>query len=83
MNSFHLCINIFRLTKEQTGLNELTLKHPRRAMLGAPEVLQLNQNLIFAIQAKKVKVRSFHDRIIQISIYLFISEILIYIKIQL
>ena len=57
MNLFHLCMNIFRLTKEQTELNELTLRHPRRAMLGAPEVLQLNQNLIFAIQAKKVRIK--------------------------
>ena len=42
------------MTKAQQDLNTLTLKHPRRAMLGAPEVLQLNHNLIRAIGAKKV-----------------------------
>jgi predicted O-methyltransferase YrrM len=38
----------------QKKLIEETMKHPRSFMLGAPEVLQLNQMLIRAIGAKKV-----------------------------
>lgn len=33
---------------------EVTLQHRRGEMLGAPEVLQLNANLIQAMGAKKV-----------------------------
>ncbi|MPC89030.1 putative caffeoyl-CoA O-methyltransferase 2 [Portunus trituberculatus] len=44
----------FRLTDVQKRLNEVTFKHSRYQMLGAPEVLQLNANLIQAIGGKKV-----------------------------
>ncbi|XP_045132083.1 probable caffeoyl-CoA O-methyltransferase 2 isoform X2 [Portunus trituberculatus] len=43
-----------RLTDVQKRLNEVTFKHSRYQMLGAPEVLQLNANLIQAIGGKKV-----------------------------
>ncbi|XP_050721500.1 probable caffeoyl-CoA O-methyltransferase 2 isoform X4 [Eriocheir sinensis] len=43
-----------RLTDAQKALNAATLKLPRHAMLGAPEALQLNANLIRAIGGKKV-----------------------------
>lgn len=43
-----------RLTEAQKKLMDLTLTLPRYAMLGAPEVLQLNANLIRAIGGRKV-----------------------------
>ncbi|XP_064087889.1 probable caffeoyl-CoA O-methyltransferase 2 isoform X1 [Macrobrachium nipponense] len=43
-----------RQTDVQKRLDEVTLKHRRAGMLGAPEVLQLNANLMQAIGAKKV-----------------------------
>ncbi|KAK7072080.1 hypothetical protein SK128_027660 [Halocaridina rubra] len=43
-----------RLTDTQKKLNEMTMQHPRSRMLGAPESLQLNANLMRAIGAKKV-----------------------------
>ncbi|XP_064093713.1 probable caffeoyl-CoA O-methyltransferase 2 [Macrobrachium nipponense] len=43
-----------RQTDVQKKLSEETLKMKMGAMLGAPEVLQLNQNLIRAIGGKKV-----------------------------
>lgn len=43
-----------RLTDVQKRLNETTFKLSDYKMLGAPEVLQLNANLIQAIGAKKV-----------------------------
>ncbi|XP_068218446.1 probable caffeoyl-CoA O-methyltransferase 2 [Palaemon carinicauda] len=43
-----------RQTDVQKRLDEVTLKHKRSAMLGAPEVLQLNANLMQVIGAKKV-----------------------------
>ncbi|XP_063869853.1 probable caffeoyl-CoA O-methyltransferase 2 [Scylla paramamosain] len=43
-----------RLTDVQKRLNEATFKHSNYEMLGAPEVLQLNANLIQAIGGKKV-----------------------------
>merc|ERR1712212_16436 len=43
-----------RLTDVQKRLNEVTLQHSRGMMLGAPEVLQLNANLMQVIGAKKV-----------------------------
>lgn len=43
-----------RMTDVQKELMEETLKHARGIMLGAPEVLQLNQNLMRIIGAKKV-----------------------------
>ncbi|XP_068213489.1 probable caffeoyl-CoA O-methyltransferase 2 [Palaemon carinicauda] len=43
-----------RHTDVQKKLGEETLKMERGMMLGAPEVLQLNQNLIRSIKAKKV-----------------------------
>ncbi|KAG7173670.1 probable caffeoyl-CoA O-methyltransferase 2 [Homarus americanus] len=43
-----------RLTDVQKRLNEETLKHARYAMLGAPEVLQLNANIMKTMGAKKV-----------------------------
>lgn len=46
--------NSLRLTDAQKKLMEATLKRPRYQMLGAPEVLQLNSNLIKAIGGKKV-----------------------------
>nr|AFC17961.1 O-methyltransferase [Penaeus vannamei] len=46
--------NSLRLTDVQKRLNDVTLQHSRAAMLGAPEVLQLNSNIMQAIGAKKV-----------------------------
>lgn len=43
-----------RLTDVQKRLNEATFKISESKMLGAPEVLQLNANLMQAIGAKKV-----------------------------
>lgn len=43
-----------RLTEAQKKLMDLTLTLPRYAMLGAPEVLQLNANLIRSIGGRKV-----------------------------
>nr|AAZ66373.1 O-methyltransferase [Penaeus chinensis] len=49
------CVNhSLRLTDVQKRLNDATLQHRRAAMLGAPEVLQLNANIMQAIGAKKV-----------------------------
>ncbi|XP_013792790.1 catechol O-methyltransferase domain-containing protein 1-like, partial [Limulus polyphemus] len=44
----------FRMTPAQKKLYEVTLMHPKSIMMGAPEVLQLLQNLIRAIKAKNV-----------------------------
>ncbi|XP_022251051.1 catechol O-methyltransferase domain-containing protein 1-like [Limulus polyphemus] len=46
--------NSFRLSPAQKKLYELTLTHPKYHMMGAPEILQLLQNLIRAIKAKYV-----------------------------
>jgi len=43
-----------RMTDVQLRLKEETLKHPRSRMMGAPEVVQLNTNIMQAIGAKKV-----------------------------
>ncbi|CAL4142057.1 unnamed protein product, partial [Meganyctiphanes norvegica] len=43
-----------RMTDVQKRLKEETLKHPRGRMMGAPEVVQLNTNIMQAIGAKKV-----------------------------
>ncbi|CAL4074475.1 unnamed protein product [Meganyctiphanes norvegica] len=43
-----------RMTDVQKKLKEETLKHPRSRMMGAPEVVQLNTNIMHAIGAKKV-----------------------------
>ncbi|XP_047474994.1 probable caffeoyl-CoA O-methyltransferase 2 isoform X2 [Penaeus chinensis] len=49
------CVNhSLRLTDVQKRLNDVTLQHRRSSMLGAPEVLQLNANIMQAIGAKKV-----------------------------
>merc|ERR1719341_1940525 len=42
-----------RMTDVQKRLKEETLKHPRGRMMGAPEVVQLNTNIMQAICAKK------------------------------
>ena len=52
---YNILFNI-RLTPEQEELNEVSLKHPRGIILGTPDVLQLNQNLMDIIQAKKVEL---------------------------
>ncbi|MPC46083.1 hypothetical protein E2C01_039792 [Portunus trituberculatus] len=43
-----------RFTEAQKNLMELTFKLPKYYMLGAPEVLQLNANLIRTMGGKKV-----------------------------
>lgn len=43
-----------RMTDVQKKLMEETLKHPKSLMMGAPEVVQLNTNIMQAIGAKKV-----------------------------
>jgi len=43
-----------RLHPAQQKLLDLTLQHPRYRMLGAPEVIQLCQNLIRSIGGKRV-----------------------------
>ncbi|KAG7174106.1 caffeoyl-CoA O-methyltransferase 2-like 1 [Homarus americanus] len=45
-------VNIF--TDVQIRLMKDTLKHPKGFMLGAPEILQLNSNIMQTIRAKKV-----------------------------
>ena len=47
------------LTAVQETLMSETLKHPRGAMLGAPEVISLNAALIRALGSKKVKFDHF------------------------
>ena len=47
-------INFYRLHPAQQKLIDVTMEHTRSAMMGAPEVLQLNQLLLRSIQAKKV-----------------------------
>jgi len=43
-----------RMTDVQKRLMEVTLKHPESGMMGDPEVVQLNTNIMQAIGAKKV-----------------------------
>lgn len=50
----YIKLNSFRISPVQKKLYELTLMHPKYKMMGAPEILQLLQNLIRAIKAKNV-----------------------------
>ena len=50
----HCVQNSSPLTEVQKKLLEQTIQHPRAIMMGAPEIISLNQLLIRALAAQKV-----------------------------